>query len=105
MKKIQISSVKLACDAQVVVLNSHLCVRATKAYIAAESALKKAATPVTENVPDETGKIVEKPVKDENGKQKYDYRSIRLNNDDIAALHEMVLPFLKDLADALEEGE
>jgi hypothetical protein len=71
----------------------------------AESVLNKAAVPETKGVKNENGEIVEEPVKDENGKQKYKYNRFNLKDDDVAALCEKVLPFLKDLADALEEGE
>lgn len=104
MKKIQISTVEMTSKAQVIVLNSHLVVRATKAAMHCEQILKDSRRPVTKpEVDEKTGCYEPVPEVDEKGNMVYEYYD--LDRYMVQALFEQVLPFLQDLSNALEEGE
>lgn len=101
MKKIQISTVEMTSNAQVIVLNSHIVVRAIKAAIYAKRALNDVKQISQER--DENGDWIDK--KDDNGNPIYEYMYQSIGEDGAEMLVEEVLPFLQDLSDALEEGE
>lgn len=104
MKKIQISTVEMTSNAQVIVLNSHIVVRATKAAMLCEQILEGARKIHTEPVINtETGIYEDVPTIDENGNNVYDYYDLKCR--EVQELYEKVLPFLQDLSNALEEGE
>lgn len=105
MAKIQISSVEMTSKAQVIVLNSHFVARAIKACMNAERSLECVKEQVTERKQKDDGSYEAVPIVDENNNPVYKYNHYKLDDDDVAALVEEVLPFLKELAEALEEGE
>lgn len=104
MKKIQISTVEMTSKAQVIVLNSHLVVRATKAAMHCEQILQDSRRSLMKPVENkETGCYENVPEVDEKGNVVYEYYT--LDQYRVQALFEEVLPFLQDLSNALEEGE
>ena len=116
-KKIQISSVELKSDVQVIFVNANLISRAIKADIALNNLIETAKangciipryeTEVDENCEpkvDERGCLINRPVIDEKtGEQVIDYSSFRMENDELRTLCEKVAPFLRELVDAFEE--
>ena len=105
MAKIQISSVEMTSKAQVIVLNSHFVARAIKAYMKAERALNGIKEQKTERKPNNDGFYEDVPVVDENNNPVYEYNLHMFDVEGTITLVEEVLPFLKELAEALEEGE
>lgn len=103
MKKIQISTVEMTSKAQVIVLNSHIVVRATKAAMHCEQILKDARREQMKPVVGDDGCYTDVVEKDENGNVVYSY--FNLDQYKVQELYEKVLPFLQDLSNALEEGE
>lgn len=117
MKKIQISTVELKSDVQVIFVNANLISKAIKSDIALNDLIETAKahgciipryeTEVDENGEpkvDERGCLINHPVIDETtGEQVIDYCSWRMDNDDLRTLCEKVAPFLKELVDAFDE--
>ena len=95
MKKIQLSSIEELAKISIIKLDTSFITRAVKAQLLLESAITKAKKPKEKF--NETTQKYEK-VLDENGNQVYSYNSI--NPEDLDTI---VLPFLKDLVDAMEE--
>lgn len=108
MKKIQISTVQQTTDVEVIFVNSTLISKAIRAQIALDAALKNTRTPKVlcddngEPMLDANGKEIYK--KDENGNIEYDYsyKGIR-EEENIAALHDVVKTFVDELANAFGE--
>lgn len=107
MKKIQISTVKQTADVQVISLNAYFVAKAIKAAVALNSGLFRGIrvpryeyTEDGKEVLDENGKPV--PLKDENGKVKYNYDGY-LTEESVDALLDIVKPFVDELVEAFEE--
>ena len=117
MKKIQISTVELKSDVQVIFVNANLISKSIKADIALNNLIETAKangcivpryeTEVDENDEpkvDEHGCVIVHPVIDEKtGKQVIDYSSWRMDRDELRDLYEKVAPFLRELVDAFDE--
>ena len=97
MAKIQVSTVRQMADVQVINVSSRLVCMAVKAHITLESLLDNATSPATEWNEKE---CVYEEKKDENGNTIMSIGSI-----DGKKVSEDVLPFLKELVDALKGDE
>lgn len=115
-KKIQMSTVNMNSDVQVLFINAGLITKALRAQMAASKIAKSMENnrdvyPVTEMDVDEDGNTIadekgcpkEHPVCDENGNQIWYYGSHRLDTNAVQDFYENVAPFLKELIDAFEE--
>lgn len=115
MKKIQLSTVSMNADVQVVFVNATLITKALRAQMAAEKIDERMvhtgdAQPVMEPVVDQEGNPImnengfpkEKPVLDEKGNQVWNYGYHRLDDKEVESFHKNVAPFLKELVDAFE---
>ena len=116
MKKIQVSTVPMNADVQVVFVNASFITKALRAQIAASKIAERmvhngSAQPVMETVIDENGEpkvdekgcVIEKPVLDEKGNQVWKYQYHRLDDEEVENFYNNVAPFLKELVDAFEE--
>lgn len=108
MKKIQVSTVKQTADVEVIYVNSNLIAKAIKSLIALKEldeqivheSLRKESLPCI----DEEGR----PITDEaTGTVKTmteeHYDTIGIGGHALKAIHEIVMPFVKELTDAFEE--
>lgn len=101
MKKIQLSTIEQTAQVQVINVNSYLVAKSVRAMLSMKLAI--AGTRIPEETTDENGKVV--PSVTEDGKPVYKYNPYKFNADSIDALHEDVLPFLKELCNAFEGAE
>lgn len=115
MKKIQVSTVRQTADVEVLFVNANLISKVIRASIAIENIIELAkargcivpryyqeedenGNPIT----DDKGIIKTTPVLDENNKQIIDYQRADVSKEDLQALNEQVMPFLKELTEAFE---
>ena len=115
-KKIQISTVELKSDVQVIFINANFITKALRAQMAASKIAKSMENnrdvyPVMEAevdqegnpIVDEKGYAKEHPVLDEKGNQVWYYGYHRLDAINVEDFYKNVAPFLKELVDAFEE--
>lgn len=115
-KKIQMSTVNMNSDVQVLFINASLITKALRAQMAASKIAKSMENnrnvyPVMETEVDENGNVVldekgyekQHPVLDENGNQVWYYGTHRLDDNSVKDFYENVAPFLEELVDAFEE--
>jgi hypothetical protein len=99
MKKIQVSTVKMNADVEVINISSYLVAKVMKAHIRLSDALDSAKHVKQEyKEVDESGKGDWVNVLDENGKPVIEYNSIDGN-----MLNEDIMPLLQELVDAFNE--
>ena len=117
MKKIEVSSVKMESNVQVLFINASLVKKALCAQMAATRLIERMKasgdiTPRYEEVPNEevTADLVNEeperkyvPMLDENGNQIIDYSWSQIDAEYVKELNEVVEPFLKELTDAFDE--
>lgn len=116
MKKIQVSTVSMQSDVQVIFINASLITKALRAQMAASKIAEHMehngdARPITRTRLDENGEpvlnekgfAIEDPELDEKGNQVWYYGSHRLDGVDVENFYKNVAPFLKELIDAFEE--
>lgn len=99
MKKIQVSTVKMNADVEVINMSSYLVAKVMKAHIRMSDALNGAKHVKQEyKEVDESGRKDWVNVLDENGKPVIEYSSIDGN-----MLNEDIMPLLQELVDAFNE--
>lgn len=118
MKKIQVSTVKMESNVEVIFINSAIISKSLRAQMAANrileemrrrSAVKELEQPkyVDEEgnpMPDENGRIEYIPVLDDDGKQRVEFDSYhRMDAENIAAFYYDIVPMLNELVKAFEE--
>lgn len=116
MKKIQVSTVNMQSDVQVIFINASLIKKALRAQMAASNIAKRMENnrdvyPVMEPELDENGEpkvdekgcAIEKPALDEKGNQVWNYEYHRLDNNEVEKFYNDITPFLKELVDAFDE--
>lgn len=115
MKKIEVSTVKMESNVQVLFVNASLVKKALCAQMAATKLIEclKASgdiTPRYNEVPNEETtddneetKMKYEPMLDENGKQIIDYNWTRIDGEYVKQINEVIEPFLKELTDAFDE--
>lgn len=116
MKKIQVSTVNMQSDVQVIFINASLITKALRAQMTASKIaehierdhdaypiMEPELNEIGEPRVDEKGCTIEKPVLDEKGNQAWCYNMHRLDANDVEAFHKNVAPFLKELIDAFDE--
>ena len=115
MKKIQVSSVPMNTNVEVLFVNGNLISKAIRAQIAItkiHNAILDNGNirPMTVTVKDENGNAIvdkdgfekQEPMLDKNNNPVINYSSHRLDGADVEALDKYVVPFLKELTDAFE---
>lgn len=115
-KKIQVSTVNMNSDVQVLFINANLITKALRAQMAASKIAKKMESnrdvyPKTETEVDQDGNPIidekgfekQHPILDEKGNQVWYYGSHRLDGADVEDFYKNVAPFLKELVDAFDE--
>lgn len=116
MKKIQVSTVSMQSDVQVIFINASLIAKALRAQMAASKIAVNMETnrnvyPMTHTRVDENGEpvlneqgfAIEDPELDEKGNQLWYYGSHRLDASDVENFYKNVAPFLEELVNAFEE--
>ena len=116
MKKIQVSTVNMQSDVQVIFINASLIAKALRAQMAASKIAanmenNRNVYPLTHTRVDENGEAVlneqgfaiEDPELDEKGNQLWYYGTHRLDPSDVENFYKNVAPFLKELVDAFDE--
>lgn len=108
MKKIQVSTVNMQSDVQVIFINAGLISKAIRAKVALDTMLAGTKSKVFETdedgnpITDENGKEIQK--RDENGNLVWAYNYYPLRNDEtVEKLHEIVKAFVDELTDAFDE--
>jgi len=115
-KKIQVSTVNMTSDVQVLFVNANLITKGLRAQMAASKIAKhmednRNVYPVMETevdqegnpIVDERGYAKEHPMLDEKGNHVWYYGNHRLDATDVEDFYKNVAPFLKELVDAFEE--
>lgn len=115
-KKIQVSTVNMQSDVQVLFINASLITKALRAQMAASKIAARMENnrdvyPVMEPdvdqdknpFTDENGCVKEHPVLDEKGNQVWYYGMHRLDANAVEDFYNNVAPFLKELVDAFDE--
>lgn len=108
MKKIQISTVKQTADVEVIFVNANLISKAIKSLVALEevdNVIKQNALRVDEVAElDSEGKpVVEDLTGQVKTKKVESYDPICIDGAMLSRIHNIVLPFIKELTDAFEE--
>lgn len=116
MKKIQVSTINMQSDVQVIFINASLIAKALRAQMAASKiaehmernrdvypVMEPELNEIGEPKVNEKGCAIEKPVLDEKGNQVWNYSMHRLDGCDVENFYKNVAPFLEELVDAFEE--
>lgn len=114
MKKIEVSTVKMESNVQVLFVNASLVKKALCAQMAATELIERLKasgdiTPRYNEVPNEEatadneGSTKYEPMLDDNGKQIIDYNWTRIDGEYVKQINEVIEPFLKELTDAFDE--
>lgn len=115
-KKIQVSTVNMQSDVQVLFINASLITKALRAQMAASKIATRMEAnrdvyPVTHTRLDENGEpalnekgfAIEDPELDEKGNQLWYYGNHRLDPNEVEDFYKNVAPFLQELVDAFDE--
>ena len=97
-KKIQVSTVKITCDAQVIMMDAAFVVKITRAFMALQPLVAQAEHTAQEYVENEDGKKEWVDILDEQGqpvKEYYDMHGNTIANE--------VFPVLQEFMDAFED--
>lgn len=116
MKKIQVSTVNMQSDVQVIFINASLIAKALRAQMTASKIaehmernhdvypeMEIEENEIGEPKVDEKNCPIEKPLLDEKGNQVWHYSMHRLDAVDVEDFYKNVAPFLKELIDAFDE--